>query len=345
MKAMVLAQPGPIESKPLKLREVPTPSPRAGEVRIKIAVCGVCHTDLDEAEGRLKTKLPVIPGHQIVGRVEAVGSGASRFRPGDRVGVAWIYSADGTCQFCRAGNENLCLNFRGTGCDADGGYAEYLVAPEESTYPIPEQFTDLQAAPLLCAGVIGYRALRLTNLRDGQILGFFGFGASAHLLIQAVRHKFPNARVFVFTRPGQKEHQELAKRLGAEWAGATGDDPPARLHAAIDFTPTWAPIVEALRVLERGGRLVINAIRKEDRDKDALLRLDYATHLWLEKEIKTTANVTRQDAREFLPLAAEIPIRPEVQVFPLEQANEALLLVKQGKTQGAAVLRISESVS
>ena len=343
MKAMVLTQPGPIASRPLQLREVPTPSPQAGQVRIRIAVCGVCHTDLDEAEGRLKTKLPVIPGHQVVGHIDALGAGASRFKQGDRVGVAWIYSADGTCRFCRSGNENLCVNFRGTGCDADGGYAEYMIALEDFVYPIPEQFTDVQAAPLLCAGVIGYRALRLTNLRDGQVLGFFGFGASAHLLIQAAKRKFPNSGMFVFTRPGQKEHQEMAKRLGADWAGATGDDPPEKLQAAIDFTPTWAPIVEAMRVLEPGGRLVINAIRKEDKDKDALLQLDYATHLWREKEIKTTANVTRQDAREFLPLAAEIPIRPEVQVFPLEQANEALQLVKQGKTQGAAVLRIAES--
>jgi propanol-preferring alcohol dehydrogenase len=341
MKAMVLTHPGPVASRPLALKDVPVPTPQAGEVRIKITVCGVCHTDLDEAEGRLKTKLPVIPGHQIVGHIDRAGPGASKFKLGDRVGVAWIYSSDGTCQFCRAGNENLCVNFRGTGADADGGYAEYVVVPEEFAYPIPEVFTDVQAAPLLCAGVIGYRALRLTNLQDGQALGFFGFGASAHILIQAVKHRFPRSRVFVFTRPGQTGHQEMARRLGAEWAGATGENPPVRLHAAIDFTPTWAPIVEAMRVLEPGGRLVINAIRKEDKDKDALLQLDYATHLWREKEIKSTANVTRQDAREFLPLAAEIPIRPEVQEFPLEQANEALLLVKQGKTQGAAVLRIS----
>ncbi len=341
MKAMVLTRTGPIETRPLELREVLTPEPQATEVRLRITVCGVCHTDLDEAEGRLAAKEQVIPGHQIVGHIDALGPGADRFQPGDRVGVAWIYAADGTCEFCRAGNENLCVRFRGTGCDADGGYAEYVVVPQESVYPIPRPFTDAQAAPLLCAGVIGYRALRLTNLKDGQILGLFGFGASAHILIQVVKHKFPTCRVLVFTRPGQTQHQEMARMLGADWAGATGDDPPASLHAAIDFTPTWSPIVEALRVLTPGGRLVINAIRKEDRDKDALLHLDYATHLWREKEIKSTANVTRQDAREFLPLAAEIPIRPQVQEFPLEQANEALLLVKQGKTQGAAVLRIA----
>ncbi len=341
MKAMVLSRVGPIESRPLELRDVPTPKLQANEIRIRISVCGVCHTDLDEAEGRLEARLPVIPGHQVVGHVEALGPGASALDPGDRVGVAWIYSADGVCEFCRDGTENLCPQFRGTGCDANGGYAEFVVVPQASAYRIPEQFTDVEAAPLLCAGVIGYRALRLTNLRNGQVLGLFGFGASAHIVIQLVKHKYPDSRVFVFTRSGQKEHQEMAKRLGADWVGATGDDPPAGLHAAIDFTPAWAPILEAMRVLRPGGRLVINAIRKETRDKDALLQLDYATHLWREKEIKTTANVTRQDAREFLPMAAEIPIRPQVQKFPLEQANEALLLVKQGKMQGAAVLRIS----
>lgn len=343
MKAMVLARTGPIETTPLELREVPGPQPHRGEVRIKVTACGVCHTELDEIEGRLEAKRPVIPGHQVVGRVDALGPDTTQFKPGDRVGVAWIYSACGDCPFCRAGNENLCPQFRGTGCDADGGYAEYMVVPEPSAYPIPEVFTDVQAAPLLCAGVVGYRALRLTNLQDAQVLGFFGFGASAHILVQVARHKFPNSKLFVFTRPGQREHQELALRLGADWAGATGDEPPARLHAAIDTTPAWTPIVAAMRALAPGGRLVINAIRKEDRDKDALLRLDYPRDLWLEKELKTVANVTRRDAREFLPLAAEVPIRPQVQEFALEQANDALRLVKQGKTQGAAVLRIAAS--
>lgn len=341
MKAMVLANTGPIEDRPLQLRELPVPEPGIGEIRIQVSACGVCHTELDEIEGRLEARLPVIPGHQIVGRVNAVGPGASRFTPGRRVGVAWIYSACGVCAFCRAGSENLCEQFRGTGCDADGGYAEYVVVPEESAYPIPDPFDDVQAAPLLCAGVVGYRALRLTNLQDGQALGFFGFGASAHIVLQAARHKFPAARLFVFTRAGQREHQELAKKLGADWVGVTGDTPPAMLDAAIDTTPAWTPIVEALRVLGPGGRLVINAIRKESRDQDALLRLDYPTHLWREKEIKTVANVTRRDAREFLPLAARTSIRPQVQEFALEQANEALLLVKQGRTQGAAVLKIA----
>ncbi len=341
MKAMVLARTSPIENQPLELREVPIPEPQAGEIRILVTACGVCHTELDQIEGRLEARRPVIPGHQIVGRVDALGPGASRFKPGRRVGVAWIYSACGVCSLCRAGNENLCPQFRGTGCDADGGYAEYIVVPEDSAYPVPDQFSDVQAAPLLCAGVVGYRALRLTNLQDGQALGFFGFGASAHILVQVARHKFPAAKLFVFTRPGQTEHQRLAKRLGADWAGETGETAPAALDAAIDTTPAWTPIVEAMRVLAPGGRLVINAIRKESRDQDALLRLDYPTHLWREKEIKTVANVTRQDAREFLLLAAQVPIRPQVQEFALEQANEALLLVKQGRTRGAAVLRIA----
>ena len=345
MRAMVLSRTGPVETTPLELREVPAPEPREGQIRIRVTACGVCHTELDEIAGRLEARLPVIPGHQVVGRVEALGPGASRFRTGDRVGVAWIFSACGACQFCRAGNENLCAQFQGTGCDADGGYAEYMVAPEESAYPIPEPFTDIQAAPLLCAGVIGYRALRLTNLKNGQVLGFFGFGASAHILIQVAKHKFPDSKIVVFTRPGQKEHQELARTLGADWVGVTGDDPPERLHAAIDSTPAWTPIIEAMRVLQPGGRLVINAIRKEARDQQALMHLDYPTHLWREKEIKTVANVTRQDARQFLPLAAEVPIRPHVQPFALEQANEALKLVKKAKTQGAAVLRVSESAS
>ncbi|MCK4722307.1 MAG: alcohol dehydrogenase, partial [Dehalococcoidia bacterium] len=208
------------------------------------------------------------------------------------------------------------------------------------TYPVPARFTDSQAAPLLCAGAIGYRALRLTSLEDGQVLGLFGFGASAHIVIQVAKYKYPSGRVFVFTRPGQKEHQELAKKLGADWTGTTGETPPAKLNCAIDFTPVWGPIVAALRALENGGRLVINAIRKEEIDKDSLLELDYSGHLWCEKEIKSVANITRQDAREFLPLAAEIPIIPEVQEFKLEEANEALILLKKGKIQGAAVLRI-----
>jgi len=256
------------------------------------------------------------------------------------VGIAWINSACGRCYFCQQGNENLCSAFQGTGCDANGGYAQYTVIREDFAYPIPDRLSDSQAAPLLCAGAIGYRALRLTNLQDGQTLGLFGFGASAHIVIQMAKYKYPNCRVFVFTRSGQKQHQSLAKKLGADWVGATGDNPPEKLNCAIDFTPAWTPTVEALKALEKGGRVVINAIRKETKDKDALMKVDYPTHLWLEKELKTVANITRSDAREFLPLAAKIPIVPKVQEFKLEQANEALILLKQGKIRGAGVLKM-----
>lgn len=340
MKAVALKNPSPIEEKPLELVDMPIPEPGDKQIRIKVSTCGVCHTDLDEIEGRLDTILPVVPGHQIVGRVDSLGQGANRFKPGDRVGIAWINSACGHCNFCLAGNENLCDDFKGTGCDANGGYAEYTVIGEDFAYPIPDRFSDTAAPPLLCAGAIGYRALRLTGLQDGQVLGLFGFGASAHIAIQVVKHKFKNSKVFVYTRPGQKEHQDMALKLGADWIGATGEKPPQKLNCAIDFTPVWKPIVEALKVMEKGGRVVVNAIRKEDKDKDALLELDYPTHLWLEKEIKSTANITRQDAEEFLPLAAEIPIVPEVQLFDLDEANDVLILLKQGKIQGAGVLRI-----
>ncbi len=338
---MVLGKTSPIEDRPLQLKDLPVPQPGPGQIMVKVAVCGACHTELDEIEGRLESKLPVIPGHQVVGTVYSLGEGAARFKHGDRVGIAWINSACGKCSFCRDGNENLCPEFQGTGCHTDGGYAEYAVISENFAYPIPDMFTDSAAAPLLCAGAIGYRALRLTGLRDGGALGLFGFGASAHIVIQIARYKYPNSKVFVFTRPGQKEHQNLALKLGADWVGATGDEPPVRLNCAIDFTPAWTAIVEAMKVLDKGGRLVINAIRKEERDKDSLLQLNYPTHIWQEKEIKSVANIAKRDAEEFLPLAARIPIIPEVQEFPLEQANEVLILLKRGNIQGAAVLRVS----
>lgn len=342
MKAMVLRKVAPIEEKPLELEDWPIPAPGPKQILVKISACGVCHTELDEIEGRLQPRLPIILGHEIVGRVESFGPEVTEYKSGDRVGIGWINYACGKCHFCRQGNENLCSEFQGTGCHANGGYAEYTVVSEDFAYPIPDRFSCSQAAPLLCAGAIGYRALKLTGLRDGQILGLFGFGASAHIVIQIVKHKYPNCRVFVFTRPRQKQHQDLAGKLGADWVGATGDTPPAKLNCAIDFTPAWKPVVEALRVLEKAGRVVINAIRKEERDKETLLKLDYPTHLWLEKELKSVANITRSDARDFLPLAAEIPIIPEVQEFNLEEANIALTLLKQGKIQGAGVLTVPE---
>ena len=342
MKAMVLKKTAPIEERPLVLEDLPIPQPGPKQILVKTLTCGICHTELDEIEGRLQTKLPIILGHEVVGKVENLGTEAAKFKLGDRVGIAWINSACGKCNFCREGNENLCAEFQGTGCQANGGYSEYTVVSEDFAYLIPDKFSDSEAAPLLCAGAIGYRALRLTNLQDGQILGLLGFGASAHIVIQIAKHRYSNSRVFVFTRPRQVEHQNLAKKLGADWVGATGDTPPAKLNCAIDFTPAWKPVIEAMKALEKGGRLVINAIRKEEKDKEALLKLDYPTHIWLEKEIKSVANITKKDAEEFLPLAAEIPIIPEVQEFLLEGANEALMLLKQGKIQGAGVLKISE---
>jgi alcohol dehydrogenase, propanol-preferring len=342
MKAMVLNKTSLIEANPLIPAEFPESIPQGKQIRVKVSICGICHTELDEIEGRLQAQLPIIPGHQVVGIVEKTGPDVRRFKKGDRVGIAWIYSACGNCKFCRTGSENLCPNFAGTGCDENGGYAQYMVVAEDFAYPIPDKLSDASAAPLLCAGAIGYRALRLTGISNGQTLGLFGFGASAHIVLQLAKYKYPDSKVFVFTRAGQKEHQELATRLGADWAGPTGSTPPEKLNCAIDFTPAWEPVVEAMNVLERGGRLVINAIRKEDKDKESLLRLDYGKHLWLEKEIKSVANITRADVEEFLPIAASIPIIPEVQEFELHDANNALTLLKQGKIRGAGVLRLPQ---
>jgi propanol-preferring alcohol dehydrogenase len=339
MKAMVLNKISSVEEKPLELVDLPEPVPGRGQIRVRISACGVCHTELDEIEGRASpSRFPIILGHEIVGKVESSGPGASRFKQGDRVGIAWINWACGQCSFCLKGEENLCDRAKWTGKDADGGYAQYTVVSEDFAYPIPERFTDLEAAPLLCAGVIGYRALRLSGMEDGKVLGLYGFGASAHIVIQIAKYKYPTAKVFVFTRPNQEEHRNLAQKLGADWIGATGDTPPAKLNCAIDFTPVGMPVREALKNLEKGGRVVINAIRKIT----PIPELDYTEHLWYEKEVKSVANVTRGDAQEFLPLAAEIPIMPEVREFSLEQANEALILLKEGKIRGAGVLGMAK---
>jgi alcohol dehydrogenase, propanol-preferring len=338
MKAMVLERISPVEGKPLKLVELPKPVPGRGQILVKVSACGICHTELDEIEGRVSpSRFPMILGHEIVGRVEALGPGARKFRKGDRVGIAWINWACGKCSFCVKGEENLCDTAKWTGKDAQGGYAQYTVVSEDFAYPVPDRFTDVKAAPLLCAGVIGYRALRLSGMEDGKVLGLYGFGASAHIVIQVAKHKYPNGKVFVFTRPRQEGHQSLARKLGADWIGATGDASPEKLDCAIDFTPVGEPVREALRNLQKGGRVVVNAIRKAT----PIPELDYTEHLWSEKEVKSVANVTRRDAQEFLPLAAEIPIIPETQEFKLEEANEALVLLKAGKIQGAGVLKIA----
>jgi len=340
MKAMVLTKTAAVESAPLKMEDRAIPHPGPGEIVIKVSACGVCHTELDEIEGRRLPALPVIPGHEIIGRVTEQGPGATRFKKGDRAGIAWIHSACGTCRHCLSGMENLCDRFKATGSDVDGGYAEYTVVHENFAYPIPERFTDVQAAPLMCAGAIGYRALRLTGMQDGQSLGLYGFGASAHLVLQMVKYQCPNSGVFVFTRNKDDAPGRLAMEMGADWAGVTGEDPPEKLACAIDTTPTGVPVREAMRNLDKGGRLVINAIRKET----LIPELDYTEHLWWEKEIKSVANITRRDVEEFLPLAARIPIIPETVEFKLEEANQALLMLKQGKYRGAGVIRLPDSM-
>jgi propanol-preferring alcohol dehydrogenase len=303
---------------PLELVDRPVPEPKTGEVRIRVSACGVCHTELDEIEGRTAPpNLPVVPGHEVVGRIDRLGSGVTLHREGDRVGVGWIHSSSGGQQ------ENLSPEFRATGRDVDGGYAEIMTVPEAYAYPVPERFSDDEAAPLLCAGAIGYRSLQLTQLEDGQALGLTGFGGSAHLVLQMARHRFPNSPIFVFARDSGS--RGFATKLGAAWTGDTDQRAPQQLDAVIDTTPAWKPVVEALANLRPGGRLVINAIRKEDADKDYLLRLDYHDHLWMEREIKSVANITSQDIREFLPLAADIPIRPDVTTYRLEDANRALV--------------------
>jgi propanol-preferring alcohol dehydrogenase len=339
MKAMVLKKLSRLSEnrQPLVPGEVPVPVPGPGEILVKVSACGVCHTELDEIEGRTPPpRLPMILGHQVVGTVTDRGAGADRFQAGDRVGIAWIFSTCGRCEFCLRGDENLCGEFRATGRDAHGGYAEYMTVPEASVHAVPARFSDAEAAPLLCAGAIGYRSMRLTGLEDGMRLGLTGFGASAHLVLKMVQHRYPATRVYVFAR--SEPEQLFARELGAAWAGSTCAGSPEKLHAIIDTTPAWTPVVAAMEHLVPGGRLVINAIRKEAGDREALLTLDYPRHLWMEKEIKSVANVARRDVREFLELADRIPILPEVETFPLTEANRALLELKDRKIRGAKVL-------
>ena len=341
MKAMILNMLCDLEqnSEPLVLVDLPVPVPGEKEILVKVSACGVCHTELDEIEGRTPPpQLPVILGHQVVGRVVDSGRGTKLFKKEERVGIAWIYSACGKCSFCLEGNENLCNEFRATGRDVNGGYAEYMTVSEDFALKIPDVFTDVEAAPLLCAGAIGYRSMKLSGLKDGQYLGMTGFGASAHLVLKMVKHRYPNTEVFVFAR--SEKERVFAKELGAVWAGDTGEEAPEKLDSIIDTTPVWKPVVEAMKNLKPGGRLVINAIRKESIDKDYLLKIDYPEHLWMEKEIKSVANVARSDVRKFLELAAEIPIKPEVQEYKLEEANKALFELKNRKIRGAKVLVI-----
>jgi propanol-preferring alcohol dehydrogenase len=329
MIACVLEHPGPVESQPLHVLEVPAPQPQYGEVLIRVAACGVCRTDLHVVEGELPTrKMPVIPGHQVVGSVEQLGAGFTAIQRGDRVGVAWLHHTCGKCKYCLAGKENLCEAAEFTGYTVDGGYAQYVLAPAAFVYPIPDGFSDLQAAPLLCAGIIGYRALKLSGISAGGRLGLYGFGAAAHVALQVARYW--NVDVFACTR--DKKHRQLALELGAAWAGDTYDQPPFPLDAAIIFAPAGEIVPAALRALDKGGVLVLGGIHMSQ-----IPPLDYGL-LYHERVIRSVANNTREDGREFLEIAADIPVQAHTEVFPLREANRALNALKNDAIRGAAVL-------
>lgn len=329
MKAMQLISPGPVEHSPLTLKELARPTPGRGEVLLRVRACAVCHTDLHIAEGELPPKrIPVIPGHQIVGVVESAGADSGNHLPGDRVGLPWLYSTDGSCEYCIGGQENLCSNARFTGYDVDGGFAEFVIASDHFVYPIPKHFTDVDAAPLLCAGIVGYRALRRSGIRPGERLGLFGFGASAHIVLQIARHR--GCEVYVFSRGDH--HRKLAEELGATWTGSSDDVPPHLLHSAISFAPSGELVPRALAVLRKGGTLALAGITMSP-----IPSLEYAT-LYHERTLCSVANSTRQDAVDFLKVAAEIPVKTRVQAFPLSDANRALQRLKTGSINGAAVL-------
>lgn len=333
MRAMLLERPGPVETRPLRWAELPEPVSGPGMVRVRVRACGVCRTDLHQVEGELPLRGgPCVPGHQIVGAVDAVGPGAGEQMPvGTRVGVPWLHSTCGACRHCRDGRENLCEQARFTGYDVNGGYAQFVLAPEAFALPLPEGMADIAVAPLLCAGIIGYRALRLSELRPGETLGLYGFGASAHLCIQIARAR--GCTVFVFTRT--PEHAALARELGAAWTGSARETPPAPLQRAIIFAPAGGLVPEALRVLDRGGTVALAGIHMSE-----IPPLDYAKHLYLEKTLRSVTAATRRDATELLELAACLPLRSEVETFPLEDANEALVRLKRSEIRGAAVLTV-----
>ena len=333
VKACVLQSPAPIATNPLVFADVSTPQPGKGEVLVRVSYCGVCRTDLHVIEGELAPrKSPVIPGHQVIGVIEKLGPGARRFSLGARVGIAWLHHTDGTCEFCRSGAENLCDQPTFTGYSVDGGYAEYAVASEDFIYAIPEQFPDEQAAPLLCAGIIGFRSLRLSGIKPGGKLGFYGFGAAAHVAIQVARHW--NVDVYAATRDAR--HQNLALELGAKWAGGTFAEPPVKLDAAIVFAPAGEIVPAALKALRKGGTLVLGGIHMSP-----IPSFDYDL-LYQERVIRSVANNTRQDGEDFLRLAAEIPVRMHTKLFPLREANRALNALKSDAIEGAAVLRVEE---
>ena len=329
MRAMILERPRPVGEAPLHLDELPTPIPGPGEILVRMRCCGICHTDLHTVEGDLELpKLPLVPGHQIVGIVDALGPGAGIFKKGDRVGIPWLHSTDNQCEYCRQGLENLCNQAQFTGYHVNGGYADYTVVHENFAYAIPEVFSDENAAPLLCAGIIGYRSYRLSGIRPRQRLGLYGFGASAHLVLQFARHQ--GCEVYVFTRT--PIHRELAQRLGAAWIGSAEDTPPHQLDASIIFAPAGALVPQALRVLRKAGTLTLAGITMS-----TIPAMDYSL-LYQERIIRSVANSTRQDAREFLALAAEVPLQTDVELFDLEQANQALQALRKSEIKAAAVL-------
>lgn len=334
MKAMLLRERGPIETSPLLMADLPDPSPGAGEIRVKVSTCGICRTDLHIIEGDLPSlRSPVIPGHQIVGTVDACGDGASRFSRGSRVGIAWLARTCGECPFCSAGRENLCDRPSFTGYHRDGGFAEYAVVPEMFAYPLPSAFRDADAAPLLCAGIIGFRALRRADLPCGGTLAIYGFGSSAHIVIQLALHR--GCSVFVCTRG--KEHRALAKRMGALWAGENPEDMPTRADSAILFAPAGELVPRALKSLKKGGTLSLAGIHMSD-----VPEMKYEECLFHEKNLRSVTANTRQDGEDLLQEAAEIPLRPKVTLFPLEEANHALQMLKADRLQGTGVLVVGE---
>ena len=333
MQACILRAPAAIETSPLELADLRKPTPTARQLLIRVNACGICRTDLHVIEGELPPrKSPITPGHQVVGVIEAAGDRATLHPIGTRVGIAWLHSTDGTCEYCKAGKENLCDRPEFTGYTVDGGYAEYALAEESFVYPIPDGFGDLQAAPLLCAGIIGFRSLRLSGIERGGRLGLYGFGAAAHVAIQVARHW--GAEVYACTRDAR--HQRLALNLGAVWAGGTIDEPPALLDSAIIFAPAGEIVPAALKALKKGGTLALGGIHMS-----TIPALDYQS-LYHERVVRSVANNTRQDGHDFLRVAAEIPIQTQVEVFPLKDANRALNALKNDAIRGAAVLRIRE---
>lgn len=337
MKAMLFEK---IDT-PLRLVEVERPEPKDDQILIKVVACGVCRTELDQIEGRIiPPKLPVILGHQPVGIVEKIGSTCKYFKVGDIAGATWLYSSCGSCEFCKSGRENLCELFKATGCHENGGYAQYFVISEKYALKLPSYYKDRlsETAPLLCGGVVGYRSIRLANITNGENIAIWGFGSANHQVFQVIKYLYPSSKISVHTR--NKDEQNLAKKLGADFVYSLDEKPENKVNKAIYTIPVWTAFLSALENLNKGGKLVVNLIRMQENDKEILLKLNYERNLWMEKQIQTVANVTIQDANEFLEIAAKIPIKPNIEYYKLEDANKALSDLKEGKIKGSKVLLI-----